>query len=503
MRRWGNPSAASFAVEYAAMVTIRPLLGKDTRTQRWDRGLIVLLLLFIALLPIFTPRLYATDSVQYYVYLRSLFFDGDLDFSNDYARFNELNPDAGIQRGLLDPDKHEPLTGRPLNVAPIGSALLWSPVFLVTHAGVLLAQQLGSPVAADGFSPPYIWAVCLASALYGLLGILLCYRIARRYTGTWAATAATLGCWLASPLLFYMYISPPWSHTAGLFATALFIWYWLDTQGERTLRQWLLLGLIGGLMVLTREQLGLFLLLPALEALGQYLADLRARRWPAIGWRLALHCCFLLALVLTWLPQIFAYHAVNGRWGPSQIVSQKFDVTSPNALATLIDLAPSPVTGNSFAHGALLWTPIWAIGLAGLLLLLRSERRLAALLLATFVAQVWINGSFLTWHLSGAFGFRRLIEATPLFVLGVAVLIDRMRLRRRWWGVLGALLIVWNVGLIGQWTVTNTALRRGLVWDGMLRQQLNVPAQVGQKLEQLLFDRCALVQNCASDSDAR
>lgn len=503
MRRWGNPSAAAFAVEYAAMATIRPLLLKDTRAWRWDRGMMVLLLTFVLLLPLFTPRLYATDSVQYYVYLRSLFFDRDLDFSNDYARFNQLNPDAGIQRGLLDPDKHEPLTGRPLNVAPIGSAVLWAPVFLLAHAGVLLAQQLGSPVAADGFSPPYIWAVCLASALYGLIGIMLCYRIARRYTSVWAATAATLGCWLASPLLFYMYVSPPWSHTAGLFASALFIWYWLHTRPDRTLGQWLLLGVSGGLMVLTREQLGLFLLLPALEALGQYVADLRASRWPAIGRRLGLHTLFLLALVLTWLPQLFAYHAVNGRWGPSQIVAQKFDVSSPHGLATLIDVAPSPVTGNSLAHGALLWTPIWAIGLLGLLVLLRRERWLALLLLATFAAQVWINGSFLTWHLSGAFGFRRLIEATPLFVLGLAALIDGVRLPRAAWTLLGALLIVWNIGLIGQWTVTNTALRRGLIWDGMLRQQLSMPAQAGQKLEQLLFDRCALVKNCSSDSDTR
>jgi hypothetical protein len=485
------------------MVTLRPLLLKETRARRWDGGALVLLLTFVALLPLFTPRLYATDSVQYYVYLRSLFFDGDLDFSNDYARFNQLNPDAGIQRGLLDPDKHEPLTGRPLNVAPIGSALLWTPVFLLAHGGVLLAQQLGSPVTADGFSPPYIWAVCLASALYGLLGILLCYRIARRYASARAATAATLGCWLASPLVFYMYVSPPWSHTAGLFATALFIWYWLDSGPQRTLRQWLLLGVIGGLMVLTREQLGLFLLLPAVEALAQYIADLRLGRWAAIGRRLGGHMLFLLALALTWLPQLFAYHAVNGRWGPSRIVAQKFDVRSPHALATLIDVGPSPVTGLPLAHGALLWTPIWALGLLGLLLLLRRQGWLALLLLLTFAAQVWINGSFLTWHLSGAFGFRRLIEATPLFVLGVAALIDGVRLPRSVWALIGAALIIWNVGLIGQWTVTNTALRRGLIWDGMLRQQLNVPAQVGQKLEQILFDRCALVKNCASETPAR
>ncbi|HEX6289936.1 MAG TPA: hypothetical protein VFZ66_12140, partial [Herpetosiphonaceae bacterium] len=221
------------------MVTTRPVPLSYDRARRWDRGLLVLIVVFALLLPLFTPRIYAVDSVEYYVYLRSLFFDGDLDFTNDYARFHALNPEAGIQGGLLD--KRDPTTGKPINVAPVGAAILWAPAFLLAHGGVLVARALGSSVAADGYSAPYIWAVCFASVVYGLLGLLLAYGIARRYAGVWAATAAVLVCWLASPLIFYMYISPPWSHTAGLFATTLFLWYWLRTRDARSLRQWLLL----------------------------------------------------------------------------------------------------------------------------------------------------------------------------------------------------------------------------------------------------------------------
>ncbi len=487
------------------MVTTQPMLLSYKRVRHWDRGLLILLVVFALLLPLFTPRIYAVDSVEYYVYLRSLFFDGDLDFTNDYTRFHELNPEAGIQGGLLD--KRDPNTDKPINVAPVGAALLWAPAFLLAHGGVLLTRAFGSGIAADGYSWPYLWAVCFASVLYGLLGVLISYSIARRYVGLWSATAATLVCWVASPLIFYMYISPPWSHTAGLFATALFIWYWLRTRGTRTQRQWLVLGLIGGLMVLTREQLGLFLLLPALEALTQYWHDLRARRWLAIRANLIRHTLFLLVFVLTLTPQLLTYLSLNGRLGPSEIVLEKLKHQPDDPYAhgllgsahfwdTLIDARPSPVTGRWFAHGAFLWTPVWAIGLAGLLLLARRDRWLAIILGAAFLAQVWLNGKFgTTWHLSSAFGFRRLIEATPLFVLGVALVIERFRMPRAVWAALGILLIVWNVGLIAQWTVTNKELRRGLVWDGMLRNQVAVPAQVSQKIGQLLFNRCALVEN--------
>ncbi|HEX6290856.1 MAG TPA: hypothetical protein VFZ66_16850, partial [Herpetosiphonaceae bacterium] len=261
------------------------------------------------------------------------------------------------------------------------------------------------------------------------------------------------------------------------------------------------------LMVLTREQLGLFLLLPALEALTHYWRDLRAGRWASVRRNLVQHSLFLLVFALTLTPQLITYLSLNGRLGPSQIVLEKLkhETSDPYAHGllgsahfwdTLVDARPSPVTGRWFAHGAFLWAPVWAVGLGGLLLLFRRDRWLAIVCLVAFFAQVWVNGSFgTTWHLSSAFGFRRLIEATPLFVLGVALLLDRVQMPRGVWAALGVLLIVWNVGLIAQWTVTNKELRRGLVWDGMLRNQLAVPGQAGEKIGQLLFNRCALVEN--------
>jgi len=101
---------------------------------RGDRGLIVIVALFALLLPLATPRIYATDEVQYYVYLRSLRFDGDLDFANDYQRFAELNPRSGIEGSLLQPNRIRPKTGRYGNIAPVGAAIMWAPFFLLADA---------------------------------------------------------------------------------------------------------------------------------------------------------------------------------------------------------------------------------------------------------------------------------------------------------------------------------------------------------------------------------
>lgn len=523
---------------------------------RRDRGALAIVALFVLLLPISLPRIYATDEVQYFAYLRSLYFDGDLDFRNEYEHFAQIGerqrpPDPAVRNALLraDAQNPNPTTGKLRNVAPVGSALLWAPGFALADAGVLLANALGAGIARDGFARPYIWAVCLMSALYALGGLLLSYRLARRFAGAFAAALATIAIWLATPLLMYTYILMPWSHPAGFFLFALFLTLWMriyhSQAGEDSVTQshkgskvpgetsptlassrlhvkkpasvirqqwrtWALLGLVGGLMTITREQLGLLLLIPALDGLIHYVNYLRAKDWRAARGLLTRHALFLALFALALVPQLLVYQVLNGRPAPSATVGGKLVWCSPHFIDTLVDFDPRPsslcpIAGDisagfaPFAHGALLWSPILAPALLGLLALARQSRRVAALLLVGFLAQTYINGAFgTTWHLTRSFGFRRLIECTPIFVLGLAALLEWWGARgRRWLPLaLAALLIYWNIGLIAQWAFVRPELRNGLIWPGMLRAQfVEVPGAVLGKLDALFLDRCRLANN--------
>lgn len=489
-------------------MTIAPAALQRVRSlPKADPGLFALVLVFLALLPLSTPRIYATDEVQYYAYLRSVYFDRDLDFRNEYQYFaavGRANGDEAVFNALLrdnpaDPPVN-PETGKLRNVAPVGSALMWSPGFVLADLGVRAARLLGTDVSADGYAKPYILSVCLTSAFYALLGLLLTYRLARRFASTFAAALATVTVWLATPLVFYTYIAMPWSHATAFFLFALFLTLWLhgddrplaERFAQRPAGTWMLLGLVGGLMTITREQLGLLLIIPAVEGLVAYARFLRAQRWVEIGKLLANHVVFLLAFGLALTPQLVAYQVLNGRLGPSSTVAGKLDFTSPNFFNTLLDPA----------HGAFLWSPVLVLGLLGLFWLARRDGLLAALLGLGFVAETYINGAFgTTWHLSGSFGFRRLIECTPIFVLGLAALLDWLKIRTGHWPlVLGALaLIYWNIGLIAQWVVVREpeGFRKGLIWEGMLYYQfVEVPRQVIDKAYYLLFDRCQLLKNC-------
>jgi hypothetical protein len=347
----------------------------------------------------------------------------------------------------------------------------------------------------------------MMSALYSLLGLLLTYRLARRFVGSFAAALATLTVFLATPLVFYTYIAMPLAYAPGFFLFALFltIWLWDDTRplaeqrAGRSLRQWAALGAVGGLMAITREQLGLMLLLPAVESLLAY-GHLLAAAWHtrraaalAPAWHLLRgHAVFLLCLALALTPQLLTYQVLNGRPLPSSTVSGKLESAggfSPHFFDTLIH--PH--------HGAFLWSPVLLLGLVGLLWLARRDWLLALLLALGFVVQTYINGAFgSTWHLSGAFGFRRLIESTPIFVLGLAALLGWLQGRTgRGPLLLGALFLVyWNAGLVAQWAVVRPEMRAGLIWEDMLYYQfVEVPRQVAGRFSDLLFNRCRIVQN--------
>ena len=233
---------------------------------RWSgrRGLV---LLFVLTLPLVTPKIRGADEIEYFSYLRSLVFDRDLEFGNEYERFYAADPQglAGFKATFLE--RLETDTGRHINFAPLGSALLWSPFYLLAHAGVLAARALGAHVAADGFSFPYVAAVCYASVFYGLAGLLLVHDTlrGRGCVPEPAATLAVAGLWLATPLLYYMTLAPAFSHAPAVFAVALLLWLSLRAAARPDASgwEWAAVGASGGLAALVREQDGLFLIVPA------------------------------------------------------------------------------------------------------------------------------------------------------------------------------------------------------------------------------------------------
>ncbi len=312
--------------------------------------LFILTVVFVATLPLLNPLVHG-DGVGYYAYVRAPIIQHNFEFKADWYHAN-----LGFIRGRVNPaDQLTPdqftSTGHVNNLFSVGPAILWSPFFLLAHATVLIADQFGSNISADGFSLPYRALVAFGSAFYGFCGLLLSYLLARKYVKASWALLATLGIWVGSSLPVYMYFNPFWSHAHSAFAVALFLWYWDRTSPGRTFGQWVLLGLISGLMLNVYFPNGVFLLIPLVESIQNYIGDLRSKEGAAILRRFGANLIFLLTLGILILPTLLTREIIFGglfRFGA--YTAYKWDWLAPYRFSVLF----------SSEHGLVSWTPLWA-----------------------------------------------------------------------------------------------------------------------------------------------
>ena len=407
----------------------------------------LLALIFLVSLPAVTTRIYASDEVQYFAYLRSLWFDGDVSFENEYQHFYDAGIAAsqGFHETFLERTTE---TGRRINFGTIGCALLWSPFYAVGDIVAHVAHAMGRSVAVDGYSKPYVAAVSYASAVYGFLSLLVSVVIVRRL-GRWWPGLAELGAvsalivWLGTPLLFYMYIAPPMSHATSAFAVAVFVLAWLIVRESWSLGGMVVLGILAAVMAMVREQDAFFAAGPAID-LGWSL--LRANGQDRLR-RLAGVAAGAMAFAVAFTPQALAYLALNGRVGPSHLVARKMYWYSPHALQVV----------GSPSHGFLFWTPLAAIACAGLVVLLRrlpSEARIIGVAFMVMAAlQVYIAGSVDSWTVAGAFGQRRFVALTSVLIVGVsslAAVAREIQWQRLGLSAVLAAAVWWNVALVVQ-----------------------------------------------------
>ena len=449
-------------------------LADSLRPAVTTRRILAVALLALLTLPAVTPRIYASDEVEYFAFLRSLAFDHDLSFENEYRHFADAGAGgAGFTETFLG-DRYT-RAGRRLNFATIGPALLWAPFYAAGH---LAAGIVGAP--QDGYSQPYITAVALGSLVYGWIALLLAASMAERWFGR--GLGAALAVLAGTPLLFYMYVAPPFSHACATFAVTVCLWTWLRVRETWTPAGVVWLGLTVGLMATMRDQAGLFAIAPALDFARW---AIRRRDWQrAIG----LIVAGTAATVLAYTPQLFAARAVNGYFGPDESVGNKMSWSSPHAFGVLIDLE----------HGWLWWTPLAALSLVGLAFVasgrirtkLEGGRWLGLCLLAVVLLQIYINGAVESWSVAGSFGHRRFVELTPLLVLGLAALtsLSSARARRLVWAVT-ALCIWWNLGLLLQFGTHRMDRQRLTLRDNARQTFVELPIEAPSLAWRYLTDR--------------
>jgi hypothetical protein len=338
-----------------------------------------------------------SDGYSYYVYLPAWFIYGDPSLSS-VARDccgGEFPAFTAIIRW--------PGTRRWVNAHPIGVAILQAPFFLAGHA-----LTKWSNLSPDGFTLYYQHAAGISGAFWTIAGLALLRRLLlRRFTDR--VTAVTLIALLGGTgLLHYATYDSSYSHAYSFFLAAALLNVTEDWWRQPSAGRSLLLGVVSGLVILTRHTN--VLLLAAIPLYGVAgVKDLRAafdairERWLPIAIAVA-------AAALAVLPQLAIYYAATGRPIVSSYGDLSFNFRSPHLWGVLF----------SVQKGLFFWSPLLLAAVAGFFLNRQPTRSFALATALIVSADAYLIASWWDWQFGASYGHRGFIDVLPLFAVGLA-----------------------------------------------------------------------------------
>ena len=348
------------------------------------------------------------DGYYAWLFARSLVYDHDVDFKNDYSicgdRWN-----VGVDRG----------TGHPNNNFSFGQIVFWVPALEVARVVVRLPDDAPPDVVASCKGPRVSFVLYL-SPILGALTVFLAYLVARRFASDGAAALAAGLVAVAGTNLAYAGFMVSYSHVYASFAIALLFWTSLRAEERPTLARFVAVGLALGLAILQRPTEGVFVLVPLVIAL-----RLQRRGELSIGGAVARLAIVAAGGLVGLVPLLVVYTYLYG--GPFVVPQGRYFMFIGHGHPWLVLFAPR---GGLFFSAPTAW-----LGVVGFVLALRDPklRLLFGAMLVAGAIELYVASCALDWHESWGFGARRLTTLTPALVAAAAVFFERGRrwLRRR------------------------------------------------------------------------
>ena len=327
------------------------------------------------------------DTFCYYAYLPSFFirYDVSLKFlDNDRVTpFNDLWYSTSG-------------TGIRVSKVSMGWALMNLPFFLAAH---LYAKA--SDYNADGFSLPYQYAICLATLFYVCLALWLLRKILLSYFSEVVVSLSLAVIMFATNLYYYTIFNPGMTHPINFFLFTCFLYLTVEWHKSATVKNSIFLGVVTGLIILTRPVNVLVVLVFILYGISGW-KSLKEKIKSGQSNFFLLMLAAVSAFVLM-LPQLAYWKLVSGNYYYYSYFDEHFFFDHPHIGEGLV----------GFRKGWLLYTPVMTFALAGLFL--KSKKNDWANGLRVFmVLNIYILLSWWCWWYGGGFGGRSFIESYAL-----------------------------------------------------------------------------------------
>lgn len=384
---------------------------------------------------VFHAEVVMPDGMDNMATVRSIVFDRDLNLYNEmYEILKGEVPDPIVQ--IFFPVTED---GSVRHGSPIGGPLLLIPFEALCHLYLWVLNEKYFPLLT-GLEPIYMIFCSWGSFLYGMAAVFLVYFLCRTHVSERGAVWGCLLVWLGSNFLCYATIHGLFSHIPSAFLVSLFLLLSLsrlDREPEKGMGRIFFLGVVGGLMTATRQENGVFLMVPFFSGLFWREGFPPLPVVTGAAKRIAL---YLMGGFAGIFPYLYQLKVTFGKAATVPFQESFLLYTDPK----LIQILFSPY------HGLFYWSPVLLLSLIGFVvgwIRFPRLRRVNWALLVCFLVQLYVFSIVNSWWAGLSFGARRFVNLFPVFVFFTAQFADGIR--RTW--VLASLLVVgtlWNLSLL-------------------------------------------------------
>ncbi|MDP3941723.1 MAG: hypothetical protein Q8Q49_05435 [bacterium] len=350
------------------------------------------------------------DGIYYWGYTRSLVLDHDLDLRNEGA--HTYSPEINNSESVVHPtERTNLLNGR---YYPIGTSLLWLPLFYLLHFLTKLLFTFGLPAIPNGYSDIYQIGIGLLNVGFVIGGTALNYKTLLFYFKGNIAKLTALAILFSSNLFYYGSIDVINSHPLSFFFSSLFCYLFVQSLKKRTYRMWLVLGTLSGILAIIRLQDGLFGLLLISQVIGMFFTNRRKNiSQNILGLLLA-----GFGGVVGFAPQFITSHLIYHfpLTLPYTFQLELFHIRDPKLLELIFDTS----------RGLLFYSPVYIISFLGLCVLPKSLRVVQVAFIPTIVASYLLVSIWPAWSQGESYGIRMFISLLPLLSFGLAVVLQAL-----------------------------------------------------------------------------
>lgn len=375
-------------------------------------------------------KLTTWDALGYYMYLPGIFIYKDLKEINWLFENDEIYSLSGGKVYQAGKYKNGNYVFKYLG----GVAILELPFFLIGHQ---IAKH--THYKADGFSPPYQYAIGFGNLLYFLLAIFLLRKILLLFFSDLTSALTIILVVLATNIIQYASIDNAQSHGPIFPLYVLVLYTTIKWHNKPEITWATITGFIIGLAMICRPTEGIMFLIPLLW--NTHNRETAKGKWSMVK-KYRKHIYFaVLGGFIGILPQLIYWKSVTGSF--IYDVGSAWDFLTPHLKV---------LTG--WNKGWFIYTPVTILFILGMFFMKKYPFKKAVIYFC--LINIYIIISWRDWRYGGSYSTRALSQSYPVFSLALAAFIEYINLKK--WRILfyavGIYLVYVNIFQIKQYNST-------------------------------------------------